>query len=322
MRPSLAVSNLYRTRLTPANPRPEMTHEFKDRAFATPTPCDACKQNIWSPLKSELACRHCGLALHKHCALHVDPECTGLKSRRRTFSNGGAGRIRRSLTSGALKLRRATMYEAPHGGPVEVRAPSQNSHALRLEPLRDDEAIISPFVVADTEADRAAVLEALEPDTPPIAQLARVRYAYPAESILELSVAGGEIVRVIEPDLDGSGWAKVRRDDGAGPPGGQPNTDSEVEGLVPLYVLALVGESTAPIDGGCGSFVSATFAFPPPNHTLGRGEVAIARGAMYELSSEGMAFDELWCELLVPAPDGGVRVKGVVPKSYVRPVEL
>lgn len=314
-----------------------MTHDFKDRAFATPSPCDTCKEKVWSPIKSELACRHCGIALHKACALHVNPECTGLKSRRRTFSNGGTGRIRRSITSGALKLRRATMYEAPHGGPQEVRGGTPALGRVRVEPLRDDEAIISPFVVASTEEDRAAVLEALAPDVPAIAQLARVRYAYPADGVLELSVATGEIVRVVEPDLDGSGWAKVRRrfEDEAAPLSGLSSAaassdelgqgrgkTTDDEGLVPLYVLALVGEATAPLDGGCGMFVSAVFTFPPPSHQLGRGEVAIQKGAMYELTSEGMAFDELWCELLVPAPGGGVRVKGVVPKTYVKMVEL
>lgn len=307
-----------------------MTHDFKDRAFPTPSPCDACKEKVWSPIKSELACRHCGIALHKLCALHVNPECVGLKSRRRTFSTTGGGRIRRSITSGALKLRRTTMYEAPHGGPQEVRGSTPAQGRVRVEPLREDEAIISPFVVVDSEADRVAVLEALAPDVPPIAQLARVRYAYPADGVLELSVASGEIVRIVEPDLDGSGWAKVRRgfedaDGGAaggeGPVSGRTKTTDD-EGIVPAYVLALVGESTAPADGGCGMFVAATFTFPPPPHPLGHGEVAVTRGAMYELSSEGMAFDELWCELLVPSPQGGARVKGVVPKSYVQVLEL
>lgn len=289
------------------NPRPEMTHDFKERAFATPSHCDACGDKVWSPIKSELSCRHCGIALHKACGLHVEPECTGLKSRRRLTSGG---RIRRSITSGAMKLRRTTMYEAPHGAPMEVRtATPAGRHA---EPLRDDEAIISPFFEAATEVDRAAIAEALAPERG--IQLARVRATYPAGGILELGVRAGEVVRVLEPDLDGSGWAKVRQCFDAGA--------KEKEGLVPLYTLGLVGASTAPADGGCGAFVSATFTFPPPDHRLGPGEIAVTKGEMYELTREGMAFDELWCELLKPAPDGGVRVKGVVPKSYVSVLEL
>ncbi|CAK9782839.1 hypothetical protein CC85DRAFT_303196 [Cutaneotrichosporon oleaginosum] len=288
------------------NPRPEMTHDFKERAFATPSQCDACHEKVWSPIKSELSCRHCAIALHKACGLHVEPECTGLKSRRRLTSGG---RLRRSLTSGAMKLRRTTIYEAPHGGPVEVRTATP-AHRHR-EPLRDDEAIISPFFEADTEADRAAIAEALAPDRG--VQLARVRASFPAGGILELSVRAGEVVRVLEPDLDGSGWAKVRRAFDAG------STDQE--GLVPLYALALVGSSTAPADGGCGIFVSADFTFPPPEHTLGVGEIAISKGAIYELTRVGMAFDELWCQLLVPGPDGA-RVKGVVPKTYVTVLDM
>lgn len=290
------------------NPRPELTHDFKERAFATPSPCDACGDKVWSPIKSELSCRHCGIALHKACGLHVEPECVGLKSRRRLTSGG---RIRRSLTSGAMKLRRTQLYEAPHGAPAEVRTTTPAGRPA--EPLRDDEAIISPFLVADSEADRAAITEALAPERE--TQLARVRATYPAGGILELGVRAGEVVRVLEPDLDGSGWAKVRRAFDASP-------QDKDQGLVPLYTLALVGSSTAPADGGCGIFVSATFTFPPPDHRLGMGEIAVSKGGMYELTREGMAFDELWCELLVPAPDGGVRVKGVVPKTYVSVLEF
>ncbi|BEI97478.1 hypothetical protein CcaverHIS631_0210670 [Cutaneotrichosporon cavernicola] len=282
------------------NPRPEMTHDFKERQFATPLHCDACGDKVWSPIKSELSCRHCGIALHKACGLHVEPECTGLKSRRRVMHGG---RIRRSLTSGALRLRRSTLYDAPHGAPVAVRTATPAGQPV--EPLRDDELIISPFFGVDGEADRAAIAEALVPE--PVFQLARVRSTYPSGGTLELGLSEGEIVRVLEPDLDGNGWAKVRR---------VFDANQEQEGLVPVYILGLVGSSTAPVDGGCGMFVSATFTFPPPDHRLGPGEIEITKGSMYELTREGMAFDKLWCELLVPAPDGG-RVKGVVPKTYV-----
>ncbi|GMK59277.1 hypothetical protein CspeluHIS016_0702920 [Cutaneotrichosporon spelunceum] len=286
------------------NPRPEITHDFKERPFATPSQCDACGDKLWSPIKSELSCRHCGIALHKACELHGDPECTGLRVRRRLTSGS---RLRRSFTSSALKLRRSTMYDAPNGGPVELRT---DTSAGFVEPLRDDEAIISPFFVVDDEADRAAITAALAGDLS--VPLARARSAYPSGGSLELGLSAGEIVRLLEPDLDGSGWAKVSR---------SFDTNKDQEGLVPVYVLGLVGSSTAPADGGCGAFVSATFTFPPPDHRLGPGEIAITKGSMYELTGEGMAFDELWCELLVPGPDGE-RTKGVVPKTYVSVLEL
>lgn len=271
-------------------PAPELAHDLKERQFATPSTCDACKEKLWSPIKSELACRVCGIALHRHCELHVDPECTGLKSRRRS-----QGRIRRSFTSHALKLRRGTVYEAPHGGPQECRA---TPLLARVEPLRDEELHISPFVTAPEE-DRRAIVEALNAKAPTVS-LARVRFPYSATAIGELTVSAGEVLRVLEPDLDGSGWIKVRR-----------GIETGAEGLVPEAYLGMVGSSTPPVDGG-GRFVAALFDFPPAGHILGVNEASIGRFEIYELSTEGMAYDDLWCELLVPGDK-----KGAVPKTYV-----
>lgn len=273
-------------------PAPELAHDFKERQFATPSPCDVCNDKVWSPIKNELTCRICGISLHRACELHVDPECTGLKSHRRS-----QGRLRRSLTSHALKLRRGTVYEAPHGGPQEYRGVPL---LTRIEPLRDEELHISPFVTAPDE-DRRAIVEALAPKAPSVS-LARVRFDYTATAVGELSVAAGEVLRVLEPDLDGSGWIKSRR-----------GLDAGEEGLVPEAYLGMVGSSTPPIDGG-GRFVAALFDFPPSDHTLGAHEASISRFAIYELSTEGMAYDDLWCELV--SADG----RGAVPKTYVRAI--
>lgn len=281
-------------------------HDFKDRAFAAPQPCDVCGQAVWSPLKSELACRLCSIALHVKCALLVDPECTGLKNtRRRTFTPAG-GRIRRSITSGAFKLRRHS-YEASHGGPQ----PLKPARTGRLEPLRDDEVLVSPFMpsvpVSEQPAVAAVIAEASE--EPPRVTLARVRFDYAGENSADLSVLEGEVVRITEPDLDGSGWVKARK-----------GLEVGQDGLVPLAYVGTVGSSTPPLDGGGGKFVHALFDFPPASHHLGPGEVRVRQHEIYELSTEGMAFDHAWAELLVPHPAAGTRIKGVVPKNYIQTV--
>jgi hypothetical protein len=63
----------------------------------------------------------------------------------------------------------------------------------------------------------------------------------------------------------------------------------------------------------------ATFDFPPPNHSLGAGQACIRKHQLYELSDEGHEFDSDWTELVVP--DGsGVRLRGIVPKTYVKSI--
>lgn len=147
------------------------------------------------------------------------------------------------------------------------------------------------------------------PDEPPRVTIARVRFDYVGENEADLRVLEGEVVRVIEPDLDGSGWVKARK-----------GIEKGEEGLVPVAYVGVAGQSTPPLDGGGGRFVHALFDFPPTSHHLGPGEVAVKQHHIYELSQEGMAFDQLWAELLVPHPAAGTRIKGVVPKTYLQPV--
>ncbi|TXT15665.1 hypothetical protein VHUM_00168 [Vanrija humicola] len=278
-------------------PGPEMAHDFKERAFPTPGHCDACGEKVWSPLKPELACRLCSIALHAKCALHVDPECTGLKSNRRRSQHG---RLRRSFTSGALLLRRQTVFGSPHEGPQEYATTQQ----VRLEPIRDGEQTVSPFFTDDHIGVVAAA--AVEEMPPPSVSLARMLYSYTAAGGPEISVGSGEVLRVVE--VDGSGWIKVRR-----------GLKSGDEGLVPLSYVDLVGGTVPPQDGAGGVFVVAMFDFPPPSHTPGPGETSIKQHAIYELSDEGMQFDDAWCELCVPDASGsGLRLRGVVPKTYVK----
>ena len=133
--------------------------------------------------------------------------------------------------------------------------------------------------------------------------------AYAAQDDIQLNIATGEIVRLLEPDVMGRGWAKVRR-----------GLETGEEGLVPQTFLEVVGpNSPVCMDGGVGRFVLGTFDFPPPNHTPGPGQARIFKHQLYELSDEGFAYDPEWVELVVP--DGsGLRLRGIVPKSYVTAV--
>lgn len=158
------------------------------------------------------------------------------------------------------------------------------------------------------EIARPAIIDAVRNPNPAPITFARVRSDYRAQDTLQLTVWGGEIVRILEPDLDGSGWIRIRR-----------GLEIGDEGLVPLTVLGVAGLSTPPLDGGAGSFVVAAFDFPPPSHSPGHSEARLLRHHLYELSDEGLAYDELWAEVVVP--DGsGSRLRGVVPKSYIKPV--
>ncbi|KAL7419180.1 Protein BZZ1 [Cryptotrichosporon argae] len=313
------------------DPAPESPHELAERSFPTPSPCSVCALTIWSPLTPELYCKTCAATLHRRCALYVDPECTGARMRNRRTSGSGPGSgsapsrnpLRRGLTNGANRLlRRSSVFaHSPHG-PVEEGTPdgSTPEPVNATLPLRDDEIHISPFLPV-SDLDRPAVADAMAAaaDTSDVGDrdvgggrgaYARVVHSYDATSEAELSVCRGEVVHVVEPDLDGLGWVRVSR-----------GMDGGDTGLVPLSYLGIVGFSTPPLDGGGGRFVVATYDFPPPSHPPGPGEARVARGAIYELSDAGMAFSPDWCELVVADPAAhGVRVRGFVPKTYVREV--
>jgi hypothetical protein len=124
-----------------------------------------------------------------------------------------------------------------------------------------------------------------------------------------MNIWAGEILRVLKADVTGNGWVTARR-----------GLDVGDEGLVPEGFLDFASQNTLPADGGSGTFVVCTFDFPPPNHTLGPGQACIRKHQLYELSDEGFGFDADWVELIVPKGSDGGRIRGIVPKSYVRPV--
>ncbi len=129
------------------------------------------------------------------------------------------------------------------------------------------------------------------------------------------------LVLILEPDLEGCGWVKVR--DGV--------KEGMSEGLVPAaYVVDSIA-SPPPGDGGSGSFgmwifscqLSLTNAcevialFDYSNPALEE-HAAIVQHRIYELSVVGDSYDEYWSEVMYGDSEGP-RLRGIVPTTYITP---
>ena len=132
----------------------------------------------------------------------------------------------------------------------------------------------------------------------------RVVYDFDATSPFELSVAEGEIVELIEDDVDNTGWVKVKK-------GG-------MQGLVPTSYCEFDSSASAGTEPagdagvaqGCGQFVRALYEYAEQHPE----ELSLAEGEQVELTAVGFEYGEGWCEGI---KSGRV---GIFPSNYVERV--
>lgn len=221
-------------------------HLFKPASFGIPTSCHFCGDKIWGLSKQGSVCKPCGYTVHQKCEMKVPAEC-----------------------------------KAAPGGGVAAGSSSPRTSASLSRPKR------SSAIIADSKPERSASTRGVPP--PPSrssAQTAaddssaqhptgRAMYAFHASSPFELSVAEGEHVELLEDDVDGSGWIKVRA--GVGKEGLVPTSYCEFGDAVP--------EASA-IPQGCGQFVKAMYDYV----AQGADEHSLATGEQVELTAVGMSY--------------------------------
>ncbi|KAK4683866.1 hypothetical protein P7C73_g6350, partial [Tremellales sp. Uapishka_1] len=290
----------------------ETTHDFKERIFPTPTPCQACNQIIW--IKAEKSCRNCGIAAHAKCELHVEMTCSGdpegRRDRRKSFKHLPTGKdFRKSFAGhGHRILRRRSNSNEPNGH-VQIYIETEPS-AVETDNLPDQDLHVSPYIPPDVYRATSEVSPSRSrplpstPDTPiytphsetaPHLGFAWVKFDYTAKMGWDLSVTRGDVVKILELERDG--WIMVRL-------GVQEGTK---EGLVPASFLGLGNDGI-----GTGRYVVALFDFTPRDGD----HAQLEQHQVYELSPIGSEFDEFWTEILVPDQSGMMREGAIVPSSY------
>ncbi|KDN53182.1 hypothetical protein K437DRAFT_253195 [Tilletiaria anomala UBC 951] len=153
----------------------------------------------------------------------------------------------------------------------------------------------------------------------------RLLYSFEATSPFELTVTEGELVRLVEEDLEGTGWIKVA-------------TDDDRQGLVPTSYCEFVGSRavkanpTLHNDEQLQSSLGG-MAFSPAQDTQTFGakyvralydfeasdpqEMSLKEGEVIQLSDVGMDFGEGWAEGVRMEAHHGHGGVGIFPVNYV-----
>ncbi|KAG8702398.1 hypothetical protein FRC09_004760 [Ceratobasidium sp. 395] len=249
-------------------------HEFKSTSFSIPSPCGYCKTSIWGLSKPGKTCKNCGVSVHTRCELKMPAEC--------------------GLPPGS----------SPSKASPVTRNASFRSTASAMSPVSPSSPALTPSSPprANTLTRPSAAIAAPPPAAASAVQ-AKVLYSYSASGGFEVSVTEGTTVDVVEPD-DGSGWVKVRNEQGA-------------EGLIPASYTEILSRSpimkrkappppvrTAP----AAKLVKALYSY----QASGADELSLQEGTTYELTPDGENFGDGWWE--------GIDSKGkkcIFPSNYV-----
>ncbi|SPO22896.1 related to BZZ1 - Myo3/5p-Bee1p-Vrp1p actin assembly complex component [Ustilago trichophora] len=273
-----------------ANQGQARPHRFKPASFGIPTTCHLCGDKIWGLAKQGSVCKPCGYTVHQKCEMKVPAEC-------KAAPGGG-------VAAGA---------ENTHSSGTFSR--SNRSSAI-ITGGKPDISSLSATATPSSSAPRANQLDHATGSATQ-GPKGKVIYSFDASSPFELSVTEGEQVELLEDDLDGTGWIKVRADAGG-------------EGLVPTsYCLFGNGSKNAGsmaivqdagyIGGGggggeavqgCGQFVKALYDYA----AQGNDEHSLSVGEQIELTATGFSYADGWCE---GVKDGRT---GIMPSNYVEQI--
>ncbi|KAI9480354.1 MAG: hypothetical protein EXX96DRAFT_481652 [Benjaminiella poitrasii] len=151
------------------------SHDFKPSSFTIPTTCDYCNSTIWG-LNKGLTCKACGFNCHTRCEMKVAQNCSQKK---------GQVNPQPSLSIGSRAERRVSTNGSINSVPFSATSSSSSHHANQVEP---------PTTFAGQEATQGTM---------------RSIYSYEAQNTDELSMAEGDLLKIVEPD-DGTGWIRAQ----------------------------------------------------------------------------------------------------------------
>lgn len=249
-----------------ANQGQARPHRFKPASFGIPTTCHFCGDKIWGLAKQGSVCKPCGYTVHQKCEMKVPAECKA--------APGG------DVAAGAENTRSSGTFSR-----------SNRSSAI-ITGGKPDRSSLSATATPSSTAPRANQLDHATGSATQ-GPKGKVLYSFDASSPFELSVTEGEQVELLEDDLDGTGWIKVRADAGG-------------EGLVPTSYcvfgngsenagsMAIVQDTGYNGGGGggvgaaqgCGQFVKALYDYA----AQGNDEHSLSVGEQIELTATGFSY--------------------------------
>ncbi|ROT41370.1 FCH-domain-containing protein [Sodiomyces alkalinus F11] len=221
-------------------------HNFKSQTFKIPTNCDLCGERIWGLSAKGFDCRDCGYTCHSKCEMKVPADCPGeqskeerkkLKAERQEAANalltvnpgptretaelpdltrtntlnshsGYAHSARRSV-SGSVSGPRTPAEEAPSSGsePTSPQLAAAPTSATSASAATRRNRIMAPPPTAYVHELPGSVPNG---SSQAEKQKGKMLYAFEATTEGELSVPEGREVVQLEPDVEGSGWVRVR----------------------------------------------------------------------------------------------------------------
>lgn len=230
-------------------------HRFKPASFGIPTSCHYCGDKIWGLASKGSVCKPCGYTVHQKCEMKVPAECKA----------------------------------APSAGGLESpRTSSTFSRPNRSSALLSDGLGRTDSTASRTAGSSSTAPVPLQRSSASAGPTGKVIYAFEASSPHELSVEEGEQIELLEDDVNGTGWIKVR-------------AGASREGLVPTSYCEFGDSSTAaaatpatqdtgyaPASAaqGNGQFVKALYDYT----AQGEDEHSLTEGEQIELTATGFAY--------------------------------
>ncbi|KAN0059693.1 Protein BZZ1 [Thecaphora frezii] len=252
-------------------------HRFKPASFTIPTTCDYCNGTIWGIAKQGCVCKPCGYTVHAKCEMKVPAQCKAATG----SSSGSANLASRSSVRRSRGLSRtlSTASSSTYGGTAR----------------------------STMDFGTTASIPEQAPAGPPVG---RVVYAFDATSPFELSVAEGEMIELLEDDVEGTGWIKVRKGTQQGlVPTSYCDFEDASSASAAISASAEAAAAAAPgaTPQGCGKFVRALYDYVAQDAE----ELDLQVGELVELTALGMEYGEGWCQ--------GVKNSkvGILPSNYV-----
>ncbi|SPO25057.1 related to BZZ1 - Myo3/5p-Bee1p-Vrp1p actin assembly complex component [Ustilago trichophora] len=267
-------------------------HRFKPASFGIPTTCHFCGDKIWGLAKQGSVCKPCGYTVHQKCEMKVPAECKAAP---------GSG-----VAAGAENMRSSGTFSR-----------SNRSSAIIAGDKVDRSNTSSAMASPSSPAPRANQLDHATSSATQ-GPTGQVIYSFDASSPFELSVTEGEQVELLEDDLDGTGWIKVRA--AAGREGLVPTSYCVFENGSEKAASTTVVQDTGYNSGGggsgggavqgCGQFVKALYDYA----AQGDDEHSLSVGEQVELTATGFSYADGWCE---GVKDGRT---GIIPSNYVEQI--
>lgn len=179
-------------------------HDFKASSFTIPTTCDFCNSTIWGLSNKGFTCKGitkmlhqmmkyqlimdllaCGFNCHAKCEMKVAPNCSKIKGQLNPQPAAS------TLQPARTRSVRSSSYNGSIDSVPTSRPPTTTDTLSNNTPHPFSNSAYANADVTGATADMRSI------------------YSYDAQNSDELSIAEGDLLKIVEPD-DGTGWIKAQ----------------------------------------------------------------------------------------------------------------